>query len=65
MLREMNKDVEEVRAREEGAMKSALKREITFEEYLERDADYQKAMKQAGKRKSDEYQSNSAGGHVY
>ena len=61
LLKELNKDVEETRAREEAALKSALGRPITFEEYLAKDKDYQEAMEKVPGRKGNEYSAESGG----
>mmetsp|Transcript_25474 Transcript_25474/g.55119 ORF Transcript_25474/g.55119 Transcript_25474/m.55119 type:complete len:111 (+) Transcript_25474:104-436(+) len=47
MLVDMNKDFEAKRQREEDAFRDAIGQELTFEEYLKQDAEYQKAKSEA------------------
>ncbi len=44
LLRELNKDAAAKRAAEEDAYQKALGKEMSFEDYLKKDKDYNKAM---------------------
>uniref|UniRef100_A0A6V2BJG5 COX assembly mitochondrial protein n=1 Tax=Ditylum brightwellii TaxID=49249 RepID=A0A6V2BJG5_9STRA len=51
LLKSMNKDFEARRQREENAFRDAVGRDVSFEEYLEQDPEYKKAMSEAEERK--------------
>ena len=51
MLKEMNKDFEEKRRREEDAFRDAVGQELTFDQYLKQDREYLSAEKAAQDRR--------------
>ena len=51
MLKEMNKDFEEKRQREEDAFRDAVGQELTFDQYLKQDREYLSAEKAAQDRR--------------
>ena len=44
LMEDLNKDLKERRLKEEDMIKDAFDKDMTFQEYLQRDKDYQKAM---------------------
>lgn len=50
LLKELNKDFDVKRRAEEDAYQKALGKDVSFEEYLEKDKDYIKAMNERNKR---------------
>ena len=51
MLKDMNKDFEAKRQREEDAFRDAIGQELTFDEYLKKDKGFQDASAEASERK--------------
>ena len=46
MLKELSKDFEQARAKEDDLIKTALGQNMSFQEYLEKDKNYQKVKKE-------------------
>ena len=55
LLAEMNKDVEEKRAAEEVEIQRGLGKELSFEDYLKKDKDFNKAMEDRKERPQSTY----------
>ena len=52
LLKELNKDFEQTRSKEDGMIMEALGQKLSFQEYLEKDKGYMKARQQQAENKS-------------
>jgi len=64
LLKDLNKNFEKVRQREEDAIADALGRTDSFQEFLAKDPEFLAAMRKSQFRNQDAYQKNSTGGHT-
>jgi COX assembly mitochondrial protein 2 len=53
MLKELTKDFDQTRSKEDGMMMEALGQKMSFQEYLEKDKGYAKARQQRAENRSD------------